>query len=529
VAESRGLAQWCRDRKVSTKVLVVAGVAIAGTVATGAMSIVGIADLQSTRNQEIAEVLPYSTNLNDTALAAKSAANDERGYLIKGNADFAEEAVGRKEKVDASLANARAVAADPAAVARIDAIKAATDTWFTALESEFALYETRPQAAVDLALGDNRELRKTYEGLLGEEIEYASAALLEGQDFDSMVTRTRTAVLLLLGFALVLAVACALFVAHLIVQPLRRVSRVLDQVAEGDLSGDPQIHQRDELGHMADGLRRAIGTLRQTITDLTEHATSLAAEAGTLADTSRHSAGSATEGARQAASVADSAATMSLNIQTVAAGAEEMGASIREISQSATQAAEVASRAVGVTANTSTVMAKLGESSAEIGNVIKVITAIAEQTNLLALNATIEAARAGELGKGFAVVASEVKELAQETARATEDIGQRVSAIQADTAGAVSAIAEISEIITQINDFQTTIASAVEEQTVTTNEMSRNVTEAADAGGRVADTINAVAMSVQQTTTGVAETDRAASHLAGMSGDLRRIVERFSL
>ncbi|WP_229068527.1 methyl-accepting chemotaxis protein [Actinoplanes sp. DH11] len=514
---------------MSAKVLAVAGVAVAGTVATGALSLVGIADLQSTRNREIAEVLPYSTNLNDAALTAKAAANDERGYLIRGDDSFAEEALGRKEGVDTALAAARAVAADADAEARVDAIKAATDTWFTAVQAEFQTYKTQPEAATELALGDNRDLRKTYEGLLGAEIEYANKALLAGQEFDRMVTRTRTVIVAVLGGALLFAVVGALYVARLIVQPLHRVARVLDQVAAGDLSGDPQVEQRDELGHMADALRRATGTLRETVTDLAAHSESLATEAGTLAGSSRHTAASADQGARQAAAVADSAATMSVNIQTVAAGSEEMGASIREISESATQAAQVASRAVDVTAGTSAVMAKLNESSAQIGDVIKTITAIAEQTNLLALNATIEAARAGEMGKGFAVVASEVKELSQETARATEDIGQRVAAIQADTAGAVTAIEEISEIIARINDFQTTIASAVEEQTVTTNEMSRNVSEAAEAGSRVAETINAVAASVQQTTTGVGETDRAAAHLADMSGDLRRIVERFTL
>ena len=206
-----------------------------------------------------------------------------------------------------------------------------------------------------------------------------------------------------------------------------------------------------------------------------------------------------------------------------------MGASIREISQSTTQAAGVASRAVDVTRATSSVMATLGESSSEIGDVVKAITAIAEQTNLLALNATIEAARAGDAGKGFAVVASEVKDLAQETARATDDISQRVAAIQTGTAGAVTAIEEISGIISQINDFQTTIASAVEEQTVTTNEMSRNVTQAASAGALVADTIKEVAASVNITTAGVAEAHRAAGELAAMSTDLRKIVDRFQL
>jgi methyl-accepting chemotaxis protein len=529
MAGNRGLGQWCRDRKVSTKVLSVAGVAIAGTAAVGVLSVVGINQLEADRNTEIASVLPYSTNLNNAAVTAKSAANDERGFLLKGDAKFSEEALGRKEKVDAALAAARAVADSGESAARIDAIQAATDKWFGAMESEFALYQTRPEAAIDLALGENRDLRKTYEGLLGEEIAYADAALLQGRGFDAKAQQARTTIIAMLAAVLLIGIVAALYVSRLIVHPLRRVGLVLDQVAAGDLSGDPAVEQRDEVGQMASALRRASQTLRQTVTDLTAHSQKLAEESEGLARTSRNSSTSADEGARQAADVADSAAIMSSNIHTVAAGAEEMGASIREISESATQAAQVASRAVDVTANTSTVMAQLGESSSEIDSVVKTITAIAEQTNLLALNATIEAARAGELGKGFAVVASEVKELSQETARATEDIGQRVAAIQADTAGAVAAIAEISEIIARINDFQTTIASAVEEQTVTTNEMSRNVTEAADAGARVADTITAVASSVQQTTAGVAETGRAATDLAGMSGDLRRIVDRFKL
>ncbi|MEV0896515.1 methyl-accepting chemotaxis protein [Actinoplanes sp. NPDC049802] len=529
MAGNRGLGQWCRDRKVSTKVLAVAGVAIAGTVATGVISLVDISRLQETRTGEVARVLPYSVNLNTAALAAKAAANDERGFFMTGgDTEFSDGALKRKEKVDTALAAARAVAGADAA-ARVDAIQAGTDAWFTAVEKEFALHADSPEAAAELALKGNRELRKKYEGLLGEEIEYADSALLKGKDFDDTVSAIRVQVMVALGASLLLGIGVALAVARLILQPLRRVGAVLDQVAEGDLSGDPGVDQRDELGHMADSLRRATGTLRETVGDLTAHSETLAAEAGSLAETSRRSTASAGAGAEQAASVADSAATMSLNIQTVAAGADEMGASIREISESATQAVHVASRAVEVTANTSAVMAKLGDSSAEIDTVVKAITAIAEQTNLLALNATIEAARAGELGKGFAVVASEVKELSQETARATEDIGHRVAAIQSDTAGAVAAIAEISEIITRINEFQTTIASAVEEQTVTTNEMSRNVNEAAGAGARVADTINAVATSVQQTTAGVTEADRAAAHLAGMSGDLRRIVERFKL
>jgi len=174
-------------------------------------------------------------------------------------------------------------------------------------------------------------------------------------------------------------------------------------------------------------------------------------------------------------------------------------------------------------------MGKLGESSAEIGNVIKTITAIAEQTNLLALNATIEAARAGELGKGFAVVASEVKDLAQETARATEDISKRVEAIQADTSGAVTAIAEISAVIARISEFQTTIASAVEEQTATTAEMNRSVGEAASGTGEIASNITGVAEAARITSQGVTETTQATSELARMSTELSGLVASFRI
>jgi methyl-accepting chemotaxis protein len=174
-------------------------------------------------------------------------------------------------------------------------------------------------------------------------------------------------------------------------------------------------------------------------------------------------------------------------------------------------------------------MNKLGDSSAEIGNVIKVITSIAEQTNLLALNATIEAARAGEMGKGFAVVASEVKDLAQETSRATEDISRRVEAIQSDTSGAVAAIEEISIVIQRISDFQTTIASAVEEQTATTAEMNRSVTEASGGTGEIAQNITGVAEAARMTSQGVAETRQASADLARMSTELSSLVSTFRL
>ncbi len=230
----------------------------------------------------------------------------------------------------------------------------------------------------------------------------------------------------------------------------------------------------------------------------------------------------------QASTVSTASEQVSQTVATVAAGTEEMSASIREIAKNAAEAARVAGAAVAVAASTNATVAKLGESSGEVGKVIKVITSIAQQTKLLALNATIEAARAGEAGKGFAVVANEVKELAKETAKATEDISQKIEAIQADTRGAVTAIGQISSIINQINDIQNTIASAVEEQTATTNEMSRNVAEGARITGQIAQNVTGVAKAARDTSGGAGKALQSAQSLAAMAQDLEKLVGQFN-
>jgi methyl-accepting chemotaxis protein len=238
-------------------------------------------------------------------------------------------------------------------------------------------------------------------------------------------------------------------------------------------------------------------------------------------------AGAAGEVSQQARMASGSAREVSENVSSVASGTEEMGISIGEIARNAQDAARVATGAVAAVEASTGAMAKLGESSREVGDVIRLITSIAEQTNLLALNATIEAARAGAAGRGFAVVADEVKQLAQETARATEDISRRVEAIQDDADKAGSAIGEIAAVIGRINEYQTIIASAVEEQTATTRDMQRGVSDAATGSGRIAQNIEGVAAGAGATEVAVAEARRSSEELLRMSEDLSGLVSGF--
>ncbi|MCH8313904.1 MAG: methyl-accepting chemotaxis protein [Nitrospinae bacterium] len=265
-------------------------------------------------------------------------------------------------------------------------------------------------------------------------------------------------------------------------------------------------------------------SMKRILDGVTEKAGILASSSEELTAVSQQMASNSEETSAQVTVVSAASEQVSTNIQTVASGTEEMATSIKEISQNAGKAAKTAQSAVALAEKTNATVTKLGESSVEIGQVIKVITSIAEQTNLLALNATIEAARAGEAGKGFAVVANEVKELANQTAKATEDISNKIGAIQVDTKNSVEAIGEITTVINEINDISNTIASAVEEQTATTNEMARNVAEAAKGSQEIAENITGVSKAAESTTQGANDTQVAATELSKLAADLQAIV-----
>ena len=256
---------------------------------------------------------------------------------------------------------------------------------------------------------------------------------------------------------------------------------------------------------------------------IAQSAGALTGASDTLRATSRAMSHDAGEASKQAGMVSLSADRLTGNMHTLAAGTEEMSLTIREISKNAADAARVATEAVKEATTSNEYIGQLGKSSAEIGKVVRIITGIAQQTRLLALNATIEAARAGVAGRGFAVVAGEVKELARETAQATEDISRRIEAIQSDTQAAVTSIGRIQEVVTRISELQTTIAAAVEEQTATTNEMSRNLAEGAHGTTQIAQAITAVADASARTSSGASTSLHAAEELAGMAAALQAL------
>ncbi len=319
----------------------------------------------------------------------------------------------------------------------------------------------------------------------------------------------------------------AYFLSRSIVRPINRLAGVMHDTGEGDLTRRVEETGKDEITAMARSFNQFAEKIRVALSTIGQHASMVATSSEELSAVSNQLGEGAEATTIKASTVSAAAEQMSASVSTVASGADEMSTSISEIAQNAQEAARVAMSAARVAETTTAAVNRLGNSSAEISTVVRTITAIAEQTNLLALNATIEAARAGEAGKGFAVVASEVKDLAQETAKATADITGQIDAIQADTLAAVDAIGQISTIVAQINETQSMIAAAVEEQTATTNEISRSVSDLAAGSAEIAQTISGVATSARETTVGATNTQDAAGELSRIADELRSLVSQF--
>ena len=339
--------------------------------------------------------------------------------------------------------------------------------------------------------------------------------------------RARTGIVAVLLAGIAVSVTAGLLIARHLARQIRRLRDVLTTVAGGDLTVRVDGSSATEIGEMTLAVQHLTERMRETFATIVTTGAELADKAADLRSSSHTLSTAASTTSAQVSAIDSSVGAVSEHVRSVAAGAEEMGASIREIAANASEAAAVARQAVEVVGGTEKLMVRLGESSAAIGNVIKLITAIAEQTNLLALNATIEAARAGAAGQGFAVVANEVKDLAQETARATDDIGRQVEAIQSDTTSAIESISGISEIIERINDFQSTIASAVEQQSATTGGMAEALHHAATGTGDISHGMTEVVSAAGSNERASEGTQRAATDLATMSERLRQAVSAF--
>ncbi len=401
---------------------------------------------------------------------------------------------------------------------------------FSTFITDFAEAVTDDRAAANARMGEIADRNSVVDDKLDALHERVTDAVQaeRGAMVDTQ-SRALTAALAvgLLGLALLAALSVPL--ARSILRPVRELGSVIDALARGDLTRRSNVRGRDELGRMAAALDDAVDSMRNSLRTIGGNAASLAGSAAELTGVAERTGAASDDTNSRITVAAGEAEQISRNVHSVAAGSEQMGLSIREISHNTSEAARIAAVAVAESSRATETVRQLGQSSAEIGNVIKLITSIAEQTNLLALNATIEAARAGDAGKGFAVVASEVKDLAQETARATDDIGARVAAIQHDTGGAVEVISRISEVIAQINDYQTTIASAVEEQTATTGEMSRSIGEVASGSSRIAGNIADLSTAGSQSLAAADQTRQAGAEVARRAQELSTLVAAFRL
>ena len=406
-------------------------------------------------------------------------------------------------------------------------------------------WKSLSRKAVDGRIADTRQGRRLaidlFSGVEGEKFEKMQGFLDQLQKINFKSTRQAYELAIasfkknmriffsVMGAGLLVGISLAWFTGQRITKPINTLVGRLKDIAEGegDLTQRVAVSGQDEIGQLGMWFNTFVEKLQNAMQAIGQNSQALASSSEQLAKVSQQMTSNAEETSTQASTVSVSSERVSKNVLSAATSSEEMGASIKEIAKNATEAAKIATNAVQAAEDTNATVGKLGESSAEIGKIIKVITSIAEQTNLLALNATIEAARAGEAGKGFAVVANEVKELAKQTSRATEDISQKIQLIQSDTQEAVQAIGRISGIIGQINDVSNTIASAVEEQSVTTSEITRNVTEAAKGSSEITQNMGGMTQAAQETTTGAGNSQSAARELSRMTADLQRLVGQF--
>ena len=553
---------WINNLRISIKVSAVF-VAICLVVAGSTGAIYNSLSVMSSTAKMTVHTYEVLEQLSELVSGMVNQETGVRGYLVSGDSAFLAPYEAGQKQFQAAAAKVGSLTSDNATQQkRLEQVKVLANDWVTNVaQREIALMKDPATQAKARELETSGAGKKAMDGLRAvvQEMDKEERSLLSVRAVASDAASSSATMAMLIGglVTLLLSVVGAFGVAFAVTRPIQRITTEMGVLAKGDTSVIVSgTERKDEIGEMAQAVqvfktnaieverlkaeqveaeRRSAeqrkndmirladdfeGAVGQIIGTVSSASTQLEASATTLTGTAERSQQLAT-------TVAAASEEASTNVQSVASATEEMASSVGEISRQVQESARMAGDAVGQARATTERVSELSKAAARIGDVVELINTIAGQTNLLALNATIEAARAGEAGRGFAVVASEVKALAEQTAKATGEIGQQISGIQAATNDSVGAIKEISSTIERLSEISSAIAAAVEEQGAATQEIARNVQQAAQGTQQVSSNITDVQRGASETGTASSQVLSAAQMLSNDSTRLKNEVGKF--